>query len=81
MIRQSPGSPPTSSKAYLVERESIGADPGMLHVILTIMEHLAVELFISIVAALLANAVELGLLEQGGEAVGFLLLLIQLLVL
>lgn len=59
---------------YLVEGETVWADPGVLHIILAVVKHLAVELLVRVVAGLLADAVELGLLEQGGETVGFLLL-------
>lgn len=62
-----------------MERETFRTDPGVLHAVLAIMEHLAVQLLISIVPRLLVHAVKLGLLQQRGQAVGFLLLFFQLL--
>lgn len=60
---------------YLVESESIRADPGVFDIILAVMEHLAVEFFVRVVSGLLAHAIKLGLLEQCGKTVRLLLFL------
>lgn len=57
-----------------MEGESLRADPGVLDAVLAVVEHLAVELGVCVVAGLLSHAVELGLLEQLGQTVGLLLL-------
>jgi len=41
-----------------MEGETLGTNPGVLGVVLAIMEDLAVQIFISIVASLLINAIE-----------------------
>lgn len=70
--------PETSSPTYLVESESIWADPRMLHAVLAVMEDFAVQLLVGVVTGLLLGAVELGLLQQGRQTVWFLLLFFQL---
>ena len=57
------GKPLLTNNTHLVERESIGADPRVLHIVLAVMEDLAIQLFISIVSSLFVHTVELGLLQ------------------
>lgn len=57
-----------------MESEAFRADPGVLDVVLAVVEHLAVELLVRVVAGVLVDAVELGLLQQRGQAVGLFLL-------
>lgn len=59
-----------------METEAVGADPGVFDIVVTVVEHLAVELFVGIVAGLFAHAVELGLLQQLRETIGLLLFLL-----
>lgn len=53
-----------NSYAHLVEGETVWADPGMLNIILAVVEHLTVEVLIGVISRVLADAVELGLLQQ-----------------
>jgi len=41
-----------------MEGETFGTNPGMLGIVLAIMEDLAVQIFVSIVASLLVDAIE-----------------------
>lgn len=61
-----------------MERESLRTDPGVLDIVLAVVEDLAVELLIGIIAAVLADTVELALLQQCRQAVGFFFLFFQL---
>lgn len=47
-----------------MEGETVWADPGMLNIILAVVEHLTVEVLIGVISRVLADAVELGLLQQ-----------------
>lgn len=62
----------------LVEDESLGADPRVPGVVLTIVEHFTVEPVICVVACLLGGAVELGLRQQQSQAIWLLFLLLEL---
>lgn len=46
-----------------MESESVRADPRMLNIVLTVMEHLAVQLLVSVVPSVLAHTIEFGLLQ------------------
>lgn len=52
-----------------MESETLRTDPRVFHVVLAVMEHFTVELLVGVVSGVLADAVELGLLQQLGEAV------------
>lgn len=61
-----------------MESKSIGTNPRVLNTVLAIMEDFAVKFLISVVACILADAVEFGLLQQLGQAVGFFLFVFEL---
>lgn len=63
----------------LVEGEALGADPRVLGVVLAIVEDLAVEILVGVVARLLVDAIESALGKKKAETIGFLLLLLELL--
>lgn len=62
-----------------MEGEALGADPGVLGVVLTIVEDLAVEILVGVVAGLLVDAIESALGKKKAETIGLLLLLLELL--
>jgi hypothetical protein len=66
---------------YLVEQESLGTYPGVPGVVLAVVEHLAVQTLVCIVACLLRGAVELGLRQQQCQPIWLLVLLFKLLLL
>lgn len=43
---------------HLVESEPIRTDPGMFRVVLAVMEHFTSQIFVCVVAGVLANALE-----------------------
>lgn len=50
------------SNNYLVESEAIRTYPGVLYIVLAVMEDFTVKLFVGIVTGLFADAIEFGLL-------------------
>lgn len=62
-----------------MEGETLGTDPGVLGVVLTIVEDFAVEILVSIIAGLLVDAVKSALRQKQGKTVRFLLFLFKLL--
>lgn len=65
--------------ADLMEGETLGTDPRVFGVVLAIVEDLAVEILVSVIAGLFVDAVESALGQKQGETIGLLLLLFKLL--
>lgn len=61
-----------------MESESFRADPGVLDIVLAVVEDLAIKVLVGVVPAGLAHAIELGLLQELGQAVWFLFLIFKL---
>lgn len=62
-----------------MECETLRTDPRVFHVVLAVMEYFTAELLVGVVSGVLADAVELGLLQQLGETVGLFFLFFFLL--
>lgn len=60
---------------YLMERESFRTDPGVLRVVLAVMEHFAVEVLVGVISGLFVHAIEFALRQEEGQAIGLLLFL------
>jgi len=60
----------------LVEGGLVGAQPRVLHAVVTVVEHLAVHELVRVVTVLEAGTVELRLLQQYLETVGLLLVVL-----
>lgn len=63
----------------LMEGETLGTDPRVPGVVLAVVEDLAIEIFVGIIAGLLVDAVESALGQKQGETVGLFLLFLELL--
>lgn len=62
-----------------MEGETLGTDPGVLGVVLAVVEDLAIEILVSVVTGLFVDAVESALWQKKAETIGLLLLFLEFL--